>query len=352
MATRPRLSTPQRVPTLISLPVRRRSPAVELGRRMALAVGLLLLSTTIVYLDRGSYRDNVTGDPISLIDALYYSTVTMTTTGYGDITPVSQAARILNAVLVTPLRVAFLFLLVGTTLEVLANQGRRIMADTRWRRHMRNHVIIVGFGTKGRSALETLRRNGITDDRIVVVDASPKMVEEANMDGLVALEGDATRRELLRRAEIFRAKQLIITMDRDDSAILTTLTARQLNPKIHIVVSVREEENAPLLRQSGADAVHTSSDTVGRLLGLSTVNPHLGAVIEDLLSSGQGLEIAQRLATPTEMGRSPLDVSGEQVIGVVRAAVLRRFYDPSVAELRPGDELIVIRRAPEAPTRG
>ena len=77
---------------------------------------------SLVYFDRGSYTDNYDGE-VSLVDAVYYATVTISTTGYGDITPVRAHARIVNAIVVTPLRVLFLVLLVGTTLEVLANQG-------------------------------------------------------------------------------------------------------------------------------------------------------------------------------------------------------------------------------------
>ena len=93
---------------------------------------------------------------------------------------------------------------------------------------------------------------------------------------------------VLRRAEIIKAREVIITLDRDDSAILVTLTVRQLNPSAHVVVAVREEDNASLVRQSGANAVITSSEAVGRLLGLSAVSPHLGTIIEDLLSSNGG----------------------------------------------------------------
>ena len=145
---------------LVSLPTVAADPFRELVRRALLAVGIVLLNTLIVWLDHESYADNVNGDGVSFIDALYYATVTVTTTGYGDITPVSDHARLLNALLVTPLRIAFLILLVGTTLEVLANEGRRAMIDTRCRKKMRNHTVVLGYGTMGRSALNTLLRNG------------------------------------------------------------------------------------------------------------------------------------------------------------------------------------------------
>ena len=79
----------------------------------------------------------------------------------------------INALIVTPLRILFLVLLVGTTLEVLANEGRRIIRDTRWRKRMRNHVVVVGFGTKGRSAVDTLQNNGTNPAQIVVIDSRP-----------------------------------------------------------------------------------------------------------------------------------------------------------------------------------
>ena len=75
---------------LVSLPARTRSPA-ELARRGLAAVALLAITVTLVYADRGSYTDNWDGK-VSFIDAIYYSTVTITTTGYGDITPVTPGA--------------------------------------------------------------------------------------------------------------------------------------------------------------------------------------------------------------------------------------------------------------------
>ena len=331
---------------LVSLPARSSSPARELLRRGLLALLLLAIVVLLVWLDRASYRDTYDGR-VDLIDAIYYATVTITTTGYGDITPVAPHARVLSAIVVTPLRVAFLVLLVGTTLEVLAHHGRRIFKDARWRKRMRNHIVVVGFGTKGRSAVETLKNNGTNPNQVVIIDSRPSAITDANLRGYAAIEGDATRREILRRAEIMKAREVLITVDRDDSAILVMLTVRQLNPSATVVVAVREDDNASLLRQSGANAVVTSSEAVGRLLGLSAVSPNLGAVIDDLLSSNEGLEVGERQITKDEIGRSPSEVNGERVIAVVRNKTLRRFYDPTVARLEAGDHVVVVRQAAE-----
>lgn len=336
-------------PALVSMPHHATRPLRQLARRGVIAMGLLVAITLVVYLDGSSYADNTGEAGLTFIDALYYAAVTMTTTGYGDIVPVTQHARLLNAILITPLRVAFLILLVGTTIEVLANQGTRIIRDLRWRRRMRNHIVVIGYGTKGRSAVKTLRRSGTLAERIVVLDSKPAAVSEANLDGIAAFRGDGTRRDLLRRAEIANADRIIICLDRDDAAILATLTARELNPTAPVVVSVREGENARLVRQSGATSVITSSATVGRLMGLATLGPDLGALIQDILTSGTGLELVQREAAPDEVGVDPATLPGERVIGIVRGGVLRRFYDSAVDQIKAGDHLIVVRRSTAAP---
>jgi len=301
----------------------------------------------IVVVDRDGYRDTADNN-VSLIDSIYYATVTLTTTGYGDITPVTPTARLVNAFLVTPLRIAFLVVLVGTTLEVLASEGRRIMRDSKWRKRMKDHVIVVGYGTKGRSAVQTLVSNGVKPDTIVVIDPRPQAIAEAGNDQIAAFLGDATNRTVLRRAEVPSAREVIVTNDRDDSAVLVTLAVRQLNPTAHVVVSVREEDNVPLVRQSGADAVVTSSEAVGRLLGLSAVSPNLGEVMEDLLTYGEGLEVAERPVLGREVGKPPTAVP-DRVVAVVRDGKVHRYYDSSVSVLAAGDKLIVVRPAIETP---
>ncbi len=332
---------------LVYLPSSTRSPARELVRRVLIALGLLALMVLIVTIDRDGYRD-AAGDGVDLVDSIYYATVTLTTTGYGDITPVTTRARLVNALLVTPLRIAFLVVLVGTTIEVLAHEGRRIMRDARWRKRMKDHIIVVGYGTKGRSAVHTVLGNGVAKDKIVVIDPRPQAIEDAGNDRLAAFLGDATNRAVLHRAEVTRARQVIVTTDRDDSAVLVTLAVRQLNPDAHCVVAVREEDNVPLLRQSGADAVVTSSDAVGRLLGLSAVSPTLGQVLEDLLSYGEGLEVAERPVLGREVGKPSSSVQ-DRVIAIVRDGTVYRYYDSAVSVLTAGDRLIVVRPAEETP---
>ncbi len=161
--------------------------------------------------------------------------------------------------------------------------------------------------------------------------------------------GDATRSGVLQRAGVEQATQVIITTDRDDSNVLSTLTVRQLNANAYIVASVREHENAPLMKQSGANSVITSSDAVGRLLGLSSLSPTLGTVMEDLLTYGEGLEVAERDLLVSEVGHAaavaarPGDLGGPRRAGL---PLLRPDRHPAGSR---GDRLIVVRPAKELP---
>ena len=334
----------------VSLPERNRSPWWELGRRLLMALFVLVGTVCLVYFDRVGYRDG--NDPpdyeVGLVDAIYYTTVTLSTTGYGDIAPVTPQARLVNAFVITPARIAFLVLLIGTTLEVLASQGREMFRVARWRKTMGQHVVVIGYGTKGRSAVETIVGNGQNRDDIVIVDPSSAAESDAHADGLTIIVGDATRRQVLRQAGVETATQVLITTDRDDSNVLVTLTVRQLNPDAWIVAAVREQENVSLMKQSGADSVITSSDAVGRLLGLSSLSPTLGSVMEDLLTYGDGLEVAERDLLVTEVSKQPQSLP-DQVIAVVRDEKVYRYFDPVVSQLARGDRLVVVRSAKEMP---
>jgi voltage-gated potassium channel len=311
------------------------------------SVAVMLIVAVLVWLDRSGYRDggSVDGAPLSFLDAVYYSTVSLSTTGYGDITPISDLARWFNIVVITPLRILFLALLVGTTLEVLTKSTRAVWRENRWRQTLLAHTVIVGFGVKGRAAAASLLETGTRPDQIVVVDASAEAVKAANDAGLSAIQGDATRREVLENASVPTAAKLIVATNDDARTALVTLTARKLNRTAAIVAAVRESENADLIEQSGADTVITGAESAGRLLGIAAHRPQLGVVVEDLLEARSGLELVERAAVPDELGLTPGEVR-EPVIGVVRQEVVYRFDDPAVATLQRGDSLIVARSVP------
>ncbi|GGX93642.1 potassium channel family protein [Streptomyces minutiscleroticus] len=318
-------------------------PIRQVGKRLAMALVVLVATAFIVYADHEGYNDN-SDESVDLLDAFYYATVTLSTTGYGDITPVSDGARLVNILVVTPLRVLFLIILVGTTLEVLTERTREEWRLNRWRSTLREHTVVVGFGTKGRSAIQTVCAAGLKKEQVVIVDPSSKVIDAATAEGFVGVIGDATRSEVLKRAEAHKARQIIIATQRDDTAVLVTLTARQLNRGAKIVAAVREEENAPLLRQSGADAVITSASAAGRLLGLSVLSPSAGMVVEDLIQQGSGLDVVERPVIKSEVGLGVRETE-DLVLSVVRGHRVLGYDDPAVGKLQLTDRLITIVRA-------
>ncbi|MEU1276878.1 potassium channel family protein [Streptomyces sp. NPDC005805] len=325
-------------------------PLLQVSKRLLMATAVLAVTVLLVWSDREGYYDNA-GGGVDFLDCVYYTTVTLSTTGYGDIVPRSDTARLINVLLITPLRVLFLIILVGTTLEVLTERTREEWRLNRWRSNLRDHTVIVGFGTKGRSAMQTLCATGLRKDQIVVVDPSSKVIDAANAEGFVGVVGDATRSDVLTRAELQKARQVIIAPQRDDTAVLVTLTARQLNRGAKIVAAVREEENAPLLRQSGADAVITSSGAAGRLLGLSVLSPSAGTVMEDLIQQGSGLDLIERPVIKSEVGRSVRETD-DLVVSVLRGHRLLAYDDPHASPLQLTDRLITIVRAENEPAPG
>lgn len=324
---------------VIHIPGKRQiNPLWLIGQRLLYAVGLIVLVAGVVYLDRDGYSQTLT-----FLDALYYSTVTLSTTGYGDIVPVSQSARLGNVIFVTPLRVAFLVLLVSTTLSVLTDRSRRSWQIQRWRKRVHDHTIVVGYGSKGRSAVKALLVDDIDPSKIVVIDLDKHALLRAENQGFVTVHGSATKADVLKVAGIERARAVVVAPDQDDTAVLVTLSARELSPEgATIVASVRESENQHLLEQSGADSVVISSETAGRMLGMATVTPPVVQVLEDLLSSDDGFAISEREVHEDEVGRHPRQL-GEVVLGVVRSGELHRFDASEIEELKSGDQLLYVR---------
>ena len=316
------------------------SPWALIGRRFFYAAVIVLFVALIAYFDQGGYSEELT-----FLDALYYASVSVSTTGYGDITPVTQQARLINILLITPARLAFVILLVGTTLSVLTENSRKSLQIQRWRKTVRNHTIVIGYGTKGRSAVTALLADGLSPAQIVVIDPDRAALKRAEQQGLVTVHGSGTKADVLKIAGVSRARAVVIAPSSDDTAVLQTLSVRELAPSAMIVASVRESENQHLLEQSGADSVVISSETAGRLLGLATVTPTVVEMMEDLLSPDEGFSISERAIGEDEVGANPRHLA-DIALGLVRSGELYRIDSPEAEAVEPGDRLLYIRRTP------
>lgn len=325
----------------VGLPGNRRPPLERIAWRMAIALGLIVFVALVAYLDRTGYHDS-DGNPLSLLDAFYYSTVSVTTTGYGDIAPVTQSSRLITTLLVTPARVLFLIILVGTTLEILAERSRHDWRVARWRRRLHDHVIVCGYGTKGRAVVRTLLAHGTPPEDIVVIETDHEARAAAVASGLAAVAGDATQAAVLREAQVERAASVVVAPNHDPAAVLITLTARELNPSATITAAAREEENVHLLRQSGANSVIVTASSAGRLLGMATYAPRVVEVLEDLMSIGEGLDIKQRPVDAHEAGPCSALPLGGPIVAIERGGETLRFDDPRAQSVEPGDRVIYL----------
>ncbi len=207
---------------------------------------------------------------------------------------------------------------------------------------MRNHIVVVGYGTKGKTAISAMLEGDVAPGDIVVVDTDKAALDHAEAAGLVTVHGNGTRSDVLRLAGAQHAASIIVTTGRDDTSVLVTLTAREIAPKAKIVASIAEAENQHLLRQSGADSVVVSSETAGRLLGIATTTPRVVEMVEDLLTPSAGFAIAEREVEQSEVGGSPRHLR-EIVLGVVRGGRLLRVDAPEVDAIEAGDRLLYIR---------
>ncbi len=325
----------------------RQDPLRAILQRFALATFLLLVVTLITWFGRRGYVDNEHPDHLlTFVDALYYSTVTITTTGYGDIVPVTEAARLITTIVVTPIRVLFIVLLVGTTLQVLAEQSRFQFQLRRWQRDLKDHVVICGFGVKGRAALDYIQsHNGEVE--AVVIDESDEALEEANRIGVTGISGKSYESQVLDAARVETAKTVIVGLSSDEQAILTVLRIRELNKTAKIITSCKEESNVDLLKSSEANEVIVSSSSAGRILGMAAETPDAARVVNDLLTFGEGLDINER--TVKVKGEDLERHHKETAIAVIRNGDVYRPNEQACETLQAGDHVIYIDQTEPQP---
>jgi voltage-gated potassium channel len=323
----------------VVLPRSAANPFRSAVRRLLLAVGVLLTIATVVYLDQDGYHDDVGG--ISWLDGLYYATVSASTTGYGDIYPETQQARLVNVLVVTPLRVVFVVALIGSAFEVVTTTARQLYRRRVVEKALQGHTVVIGFGTRGRAAVRALLDRGAERSSIVAVDRDQAAVDDAVAAGFAAVLGDGTRDVVQKAAHVDGAAQVVVAVSQDATSVLATLTSRRLAPQARVISSVREQANAPLLHDSGADSVVVSSETAGRLLGVAVSHPPAAGVLTALLRPDQAVSLHERPVAQGEVGKGVREAHG-LVLAVVRQGRRLTYYDDAVGVLREDDVLVVL----------
>jgi voltage-gated potassium channel len=322
-----------------------RSVQKTLVARSGIVVTLFLVVIAVFWFDRDGLRDQADGS-VSFADVVYFTMVSVTTVGYGDIVPVTRQARLVDAVLVTPIRLFIWLIFIGTAYQLAL---QRLIEDFRMRRlqaRLQDHVVVIGYGHSGRCAAAELVARGFDKGRILIVDLDHQRLEHAAEHGYVGILGDASREETLREAMLSSARALLICTDRDDTNVLITLTARHLSPDIRIVARVEEAENDKLLRQSGASSTVLPSRVGGILMADSVESPNLATYVMDLISAGGQAMLAEREPRPEEIGRRPQDIGRSLIVRVIRGAHTYSFWEPA-AKIEAGDKLIVLHSCKE-----
>jgi voltage-gated potassium channel len=315
-------------------------------RRIGLAVILILAVAVLLWFNREGLRDNSHPNrPLGLIDVFYFTVVSLTTVGYGDIIPVTPQARLVNAVLLTPIRVFLWTLFLGTAYELILQRYRERVGMEQLRQRLRGHTIVCGYGVKGRAIVTELLAHGHARDHIVVIDPDEVAAQEAAAEGLVALRGDASAEAILNAAVVERAGHVLAAPSRDDACVLICLTVRTLAPAVRMVAAAREEENVKLLYKAGADVVVAPSVSGGRLMATAVRQRAVTSFLEDLLEFGRGLDTGERVVRPEEAGRrvSDLpDLADKLVLGLDRGGERYPFHRLGQVTLQPGDVIVYL----------
>jgi voltage-gated potassium channel len=316
-------------------------PAAQFGIRMAIMVGMIVFIVVFLWFERNSLRDSIDGH-VSFSDVIYFAMISATTTGYGDIVPVTDRARLFDALVVTPIRVFFLLLLAGTAYTFMIKQTWNRWLMKLIQKKLRDHVLIAGFGVSNDKALEELLRRGTPPKRIVVIDDDREALDRAAECGVAVLHGDAARDETLQAAHVERASALLVSTGRDDSNILVVLTARKLSPVVKISVTIRETDNEDIAKQAGADTVINPVSFSGLLLASSLEGPYRAEYLNDLANSEGRVMLRERLVGEEEAGRSPEQICTGQVVRLIRGGQAHSANDPIFQSLRTGDRILEI----------
>jgi voltage-gated potassium channel len=268
--------------------------------------------------------------------------ISATNTWYCDFVRVSNSTGLFYALVVTPIRILFLLILAGSAYSFVARRSWERFVMKRIQRTLRDHIVVAGYGTKNRRAVEELIDLGAEPNDIVVIDTSEERLEKAKALGCTVLKGDATRDETLKAVHVERARLLIISAGRDDTSILVCLTARHHAPDLRISVAVNEQDNEVPAKRAGADVVVNPLDFAGLLLATTHGGQHIADYLADLASRKGKVQLVEREVRPEEVGKPLKAVSDGLGLRIIRGGTAYGFWRPQVEKLEPGDTIMEI----------
>lgn len=286
------------------------------------------------------------------LDSIYMVVTTLTTVGYremGEMTPVLKWFTILVIVFGVSTTLYTMGSFVQMVLEGEVNRAFGLRRVTREIERLDGHAIICGFGRMGEVVAGELCRRR---QPFVVVEKDQEQINEVLARGWLALHDDASEEDALIRAGVARAKSLVITLPSDADNVFITLTARNLNPKLHIVARGELRSTEKKLVQAGADRVVLPATTAGLRMAAMITRPSTVELIE-LASAGQLAEMAiDELTIPATsplvgcpIRESQARSSYGMLIVAIRKADGQMALNPGASEeLQAGDSVIALGR--------
>ncbi len=324
----------------------------DLGIRIGLALFLIFIVVMIHWFDRDGLVDSVDGE-VSFLDIVYFTMISITTTGFGDIAPVTDSARMIEAIIVTPIRFAVFFIFVGTAYNFIIKRSWEKWRMARIQEKLSKHVVVLGYGVSGSESVNELIERGMDPRNIVVVDPGEERLIEAERLGVNVLNGDATRDETLNAVRVSEAQAVLVSAGRDDTSILIVLTVRHLAPKVPISVVVRADDNELLARQAGANNVINPVRFTGLLLAGSAKGAHIADYLADLASVTGRVQLVERVVTEEECGCSIEQLStGGRGLRVYRGGRAIGFWEDECQNLQAGDIVVEIVPSLNGETNG
>jgi voltage-gated potassium channel len=318
-----------------------RPPEVTLLYRAGFVL-VMVASVFLVFLfDRDGLRDQIDGN-VSVSDVFYFTMVTITTVGYGDIVPVSDQARLIDAFFVTPVRIFVWLTFLGTAYQLIIQQLIEEWRMLRLQRELKDHVILCGYGHSGSIAASELLLRGWEPEQIAVIDADRDEVTRAAERGFTGLHGDASSEEILRVAGVQRAHSVIVSVGRDDTTVLIVLTARALSDRVRIIASVSEPENVKIVRSGGADETVSPARFGGFLMADAVQSDATVEFVSDLLSFRGHCQLVERAPHPQEIGQLAREVVGTVVVEIRRGAERLGCWNDPALRVEAGDRLVAI----------
>ncbi len=230
----------------------------------------------------------------SLINAFWWSIVTLTTVGYGDITPTTIGGRIIG-ILIMFLGIGILGMFTATIAGVLVE--KKLKEDRGMRSfNFEDHIIICEWNFRAKEILKELRSDPRWENRpvVLIADVELKPVDDEN---LYFIQGEVNE-ENLKRANLEKARTVVILGDdrlndsaRDAKVVLSTLTVESINPNVYTITELVDASNARHCQRARADEIIVSSEFSSKLISRSTLDHGISKVLSELLSSQFGNDL-------------------------------------------------------------